>query len=237
MPEYPEACQHARLHGTDDQQDSQALASSIPGLLGLFHDEWDALLLETHSLRQHLDSVRQERCHALNQHDAATRVIARLIRERDEACAALENAREIILAGQTAKRSAAAEAGDGPAGKKQKAPSIPEDVLTELQEVNSQLSKARKKREVSQTLATPGDLEALTLISSAPLHKTTRGGITQIEINPENASILATAGADATVQLYDHVAGRQLAALDWKGTPSVLVGCNTSPTQSSSPAP
>jgi len=33
-------------------------ATSIPGLLGMFHDEWDALMLEHHTLRQNLHTVR-----------------------------------------------------------------------------------------------------------------------------------------------------------------------------------
>lgn len=34
-----------------------ATSSSIPGLLGMFHDEWDALMLEHHALRQNLHTV------------------------------------------------------------------------------------------------------------------------------------------------------------------------------------
>ncbi|CAD8095903.1 unnamed protein product [Paramecium sonneborni] len=60
-------------------------ATSIPSLLSLLQNEWDALLLEQFQLKQHLEQVRHELTHALYQHDAACRVIAKLIKERDQA--------------------------------------------------------------------------------------------------------------------------------------------------------
>jgi len=63
--------------------------TSIPALLSVFQNEWDALALESFALKKELSQVRQELSSAFYNNDAAIRVIARLTRERDEARDAL----------------------------------------------------------------------------------------------------------------------------------------------------
>ena len=59
--------------------------TGVSDLISIFQNEYDALMLESHNLKQNVESVRQELSHTLYQHDAACRVIERLIHERDEA--------------------------------------------------------------------------------------------------------------------------------------------------------
>lgn len=66
-------------------------AASLPGMIKLFQTEWDSLMLETFQLKRHLSEVREQLARALYRNDAACRVIARLIQERDEARQALQD--------------------------------------------------------------------------------------------------------------------------------------------------
>lgn len=78
--------------------------NSIPTMLAGFQNEWDALALETYTLRKQLHLARQELSDALYQYDAAVRVAAKAIRERDEAQAALQVLSETFARGETTEQ-------------------------------------------------------------------------------------------------------------------------------------
>lgn len=113
--------------------------TSIPSLLTVFQNEWDALALETFTLQQQLTQTRQELSTALYQHDAAVRVIARLIKERDEARDAL--ARLSISGGAPQQQDGDAMQVDAEVG-------LPEEIKTVIEETHAKLGAARKKRAI-----------------------------------------------------------------------------------------
>lgn len=196
-------------------------ATSIPGLLGLLQNEWDAVMLEQHSLRQHLQNTRQELSHALYQHDGAVRVIARLKKERDEARRALESAvrappapvpEPVEAPPDMANGKRAAEDGTEGGGKRAKA-GITDDIIEVLTTTSAELSKGRRKRPMPAGLASAGTIEQYGLLSSHPLHKTSEGGIMAIDLSPSSEDIVASAGRDHTVQIYDRAQGRKVGEL------------------------
>ncbi|KAI9768209.1 MAG: hypothetical protein M1840_005039 [Geoglossum simile] len=116
--------------------------TSIPSLLSVFQNEWDALALETYSLRQQLAQTRQELSTALYQHDAAVRVIARLTRERDEAREALSKI--------TINAGGAVGSGDEMQIDNH---GLPEVIAAKVDSTQERLSKSRRKRVVPQDWA------------------------------------------------------------------------------------
>lgn len=116
--------------------------TSIPSLLSVFQEEWDALALEAYTLRQTLAQTRQELSSALYQHDAAVRVIARLTQERDEARDALSK----VTVG--AFRPADGEA------MQVDAKGLPQSVVVRVDSTQAALSKTRRKRPVPEGWAT-----------------------------------------------------------------------------------
>jgi pre-mRNA-processing factor 19 len=165
----------------------------------LFQNEWDALMLETFELKKQIDQIRQELAQSLYQQDASCRVIARLIKERDEARSALANAR--LMAPQALT---AAEAG-------------PTEITKEIQEsmvaLSKKLSSNRKKRVISTTLAKSDDIAKFEELSTHPIHKASEPGILCLDIHPTNPERIVTGGVDKVAVLFNRRTGKKIGAL------------------------
>eukprot|EP00252_Welwitschia_mirabilis_P014162 TRINITY_DN31204_c0_g1_i1.p1 TRINITY_DN31204_c0_g1~~TRINITY_DN31204_c0_g1_i1.p1 ORF type:complete len:523 (-),score=113.97 TRINITY_DN31204_c0_g1_i1:369-1937(-) len=197
-------------------------AASIPGMLGLFQNEWDAVMLSNYALSQQLHTARQELSHALYQHDAACRVIARLKKERDEARALLAEADRhvpMIQANLAANNVPAVSNGKRASEEDDQLPpskkirqGITAEIIKELTDCNTLLSSQRKKRQISPTLAPVEAIERYTQLSSHPLHKTSKPGIFSADILPSK-DLIVTGGADANAVVFDRPGGQIVSTL------------------------
>jgi pre-mRNA-processing factor 19 len=116
-------------------------ATSLPAMMAMFQNEWDDLVVESHATRRQLHATRRELSHALYQHDAACRVIARLTKERDDALALARSGAGVVVTQQV--DAAALEAAYATLGDYWKA-----------------TSKTRKKRKAPAQLATAAQIKA-----------------------------------------------------------------------------
>eukprot|EP00761_Pharyngomonas_kirbyi_P012316 gb/GECH01012343.1/.p1 GENE.gb/GECH01012343.1/~~gb/GECH01012343.1/.p1 ORF type:complete len:471 (+),score=114.27 gb/GECH01012343.1/:1-1413(+) len=158
-----------------------ASATSIPGMLQLFQNEWDSLMLETFTMKKHLDTVRQELSHALYQHDAACRVVSRLVKERDAA-------RESVS--ESKKEETQMEVDSG----------LPESVITEIQQTSEVLTSKRKERKMPPTLVSPQDLSNYHALSSYDISDQ---GLSCIDIHPQNDTKVVAGGTDGNINLFN----------------------------------
>mmetsp|Transcript_35045 Transcript_35045/g.82542 ORF Transcript_35045/g.82542 Transcript_35045/m.82542 type:complete len:508 (+) Transcript_35045:106-1629(+) len=190
-------------------------ATGVPGLLQTFQGEWDAAVKECFELRKLLEQTRQELSHTLYQHDAACRVIAKVIKERDEARRELAeaSANGIAVAAPAPQGVAGARApGGGDAMEVESEVGITDAVKARMTERSTVLSKARKKREISATLATEEEVAAFTEKSSHPVHLA--NPVLCLDLHPSNPNLALTGGADNKVVLLDRASGQAKLKLD-----------------------
>ena len=122
--------------------------TSIPSLLSVFQNEWDALALESFQLQVQLQQTRQELSTALYQNDAAVRVIARLTKERDEARAALA---QVGVTGVDVANGDEMQV---------ESTGLSEELQQIIVSTHEKLSKTRRKRAVPDDWATEEDIQA-----------------------------------------------------------------------------
>lgn len=170
-------------------------ATSIPATLKSMQDEWDALMLHAFTQRQQLQTARQELSHALYQHDAACRVIARLTKEVTAAREALATLKPQAPAPPTE----APVSGVTPSG-------MSAEVVSRLQARATALTQDRKKRgrTVPEGLMSPELISNFVTVASHPgLHSASIPGILALDINPSDPSKLLTGGNDRNAVVFN----------------------------------
>jgi pre-mRNA-processing factor 19 len=190
-------------------------------VLQILQNEWDALMLETYTLKQHLHTIRQELAHALYQHDAACRVIARLIKERDAARAALVDTGGNVASikkgppavGATSAPLPVAPSKEGEAGAET---GITSEVIEVMNGAAKQLSKGRKKRvrALVSAAAQRSNVKRYNLLSSHPLHSASKPGIFALDIHPTDNDLIVTGGADSNAIVFNRKTGKIVDTLE-----------------------
>ncbi|KAG6866882.1 hypothetical protein C0991_008819 [Blastosporella zonata] len=183
--------------------------TSLPALLHAMQNEWDAIILEMYALKQQYNSTRQELSYALYSQDAASRVVARLIRERDAAREALANVQATMGIAPTEAAADDVEMAEGAAED-----GLPAAVVASIDETHQALSAARKKRKAPPEYTTSAEVKTFTAKHTIPsLHSASPTGITALAVSRHAPSQFLTGGNDKIVQLYDRDTDKVLASL------------------------
>ncbi|KAG6814033.1 hypothetical protein H0H92_003883 [Tricholoma furcatifolium] len=183
--------------------------TSIPVLLRSLQDEWDALVLELYALKQQYTATRQELSYALYSQDAASRVVARLIRERDAAREALANVQASMGIAPSEAPTADVEMTEGATEE-----ALPSAVVASIDATHQTLSAARKKRKAPPGYSTSAEVKTFTAKHTIPsLHSASPAGINSLAVSRLAPSQFLTGGNDKIVQLYDRDTDKVLASL------------------------
>ena len=211
-------------------------ATSIPAILKSLQDEWDAVMLHSFTLRQQLQvrhqdirtvvivvtdqakvccsvqTARQELSHALYQHDAACRVIARLNKELTAAREALATLKPQTAnmagygAGEGAGARAQSQQSQEPSGEAQQMSGITEEIIEKLTEKAGVLTAERKRRgkTVPEGLLTAEDIKQLGVVGTHPgLHSASVPGLLALDISVADTNKVVTGGADKNATVFN----------------------------------
>lgn len=185
-------------------------ATSIPAILKALQDEWDAVMLHSFTLRQQLQAARQELSHALYQHDAACRVIARLTKEATAAREALATLKPQAGVSQVASSAAQVAPGttkiDDMDIVEPAEIGMSDEILQKLQDKATELTSERRKRgkKLPEDLAPADDIQSYKQIASHPgLHSASVPGILALDLQDSDPSKAITGGADKTAVVFN----------------------------------
>ncbi|KAH3668914.1 hypothetical protein OGAPHI_002669 [Ogataea philodendri] len=176
----------------------EASSTSIPSLLTIFQREWDALALESFELRKQLTNYKKELSLALYKQDAAVRVAAAAIKERDEAKKALEDITIKLGTGQPIDI-------DEPVQDERVHGSLPlaEEYSSQLTDAHVQLYQQHKSHKYKSPIGDDQDIK-LVSISESKIWENQKKSSTATSTVFNNLKTKVLVGySDNTVVVYD----------------------------------
>jgi pre-mRNA-processing factor 19 len=204
-------------------------AASIPILLSALQNEFDASALEIFNLRNELANARKELAQMMYQHDAACRVISRLVQERDQALqlASGGNLRNEDVEMQVENMPPPAafpirRASPSSPAKKQLS-KLNEEIVEELVHYATSVSKDRKKRwkEIPEDLLSASHIASLESIGEFDVGK--GSGISASSILEDSNEVLVLGHSNGIVRAVDFSSGKLLASTTLKSSSSTRV--------------
>jgi pre-mRNA-processing factor 19 len=181
---------------------------NIPDILNRVQSEWDTLILENFQTKKLLKEIKEEVSHNLYLHQSANLVICRLIKERDEAL------RDLNIFKSQIEDLKNQEEIDNETEEEFENMGVYQGLVDKINELFSQLSSARKKREISKVLATSDKIKNYHVKGSYPLHSTTKPGVTCVDIHPYLDDLIITGGMDGKGVLFDYKKESTLFSID-----------------------
>merc|ERR1719383_441961 len=183
-------------------------------------------MLHSFTLRQQLQTARQELSHALYQHDAACRVIARLNKEVTAAREALATLKP--QAGAATPLLTPAHAPPTPTHPQTpvhqqnavEETGMTSEIIEKLQEKATVLTQERKKRgkTVPEDLMSAENISNFQTISSHPgLHSASVPGILAVDVFARDTSKILTGGADKNATVFNKDLEQVVAVLKGHG--------------------
>ncbi|KIW03850.1 uncharacterized protein PV09_05149 [Verruconis gallopava] len=196
--------------------------TSIPALLSTFQNEWDALALETYTLKQQLAQTRQELSTALYEYEGALRVIAKVTKERDEARDALS---KVTIQGGATTNGDAMQVDNQP---------LPDEIAAKVDATQQSLMATRRKRPIPEGWATAETLEALeekphpdaSLPGSRALAVDASGDLALFG-GIDGVAVIYSISKQQTVQTIKVGSGAVTAAVWWDSRPVLALSTGT----------
>jgi len=191
--------------------------TSIPAILKALQDETDSIMLNNYSQRTQLQTTRQELSHALYQHDAACRVIARLQKET--------NATREALATLKPSQAQVPHELDHVEADSEVVEGLSDEVKAKIEEQNAALTKGRKELVTKRKAALCG-VEKLhnytTQKTVKDLHEAGKQIVCMDMSKLDNTKIVT--GSESNVVVYDTNAAAVVSKFDGhKGAVSKVV--------------